>query len=374
MTVSTDVLIIGAGIAGVSLAHELAASMKVAVVEAEPRAGYHASGRSAALFSEIYGSPEVRALTRESRPFYETPPPGFPAQLLTPRGVLYVATEAMRDDLDRLGADGDVKASTRALNAAEAYARVPILQGVVAALYEPAATDIDTGALHQSYLRSARVQGAEVRLDARVERISRAGRRWSVDTGGGRIEADILVNAAGAWADGLAELAGLPPVGLSPMRRTALVIEPPDRVDPRAWPLTITADESIYFKPDAGRLLVSPADETPSAPCDAAPEVEDVALAAFRFEALTGREVRRVVSKWAGLRTFSRDRNPVVGFDPLAEGFFWLAGQGGYGFQTAPAIARLAARLIGGKEAGPLAPAVSPSRFRLAQAAASINR
>jgi D-arginine dehydrogenase len=270
----------------------------------------------------------------------------------------------MRAYLERLAADEDVAVAARPLDAAEAHARVPILREVVSALFEPLAADIDTSALHQAYLREAKLQGAQMVLDARAESISRRGGRWCVQTSAGTIEADVLVNAAGAWAEGIAELAGLPPIGLAPLRRTAIVVDPPAKMDTRAWPMVITADESLYFKPDAGRLLISPADETPSAPCDAQPELEDVAVAAFRFAALTGFEVRRIHSRWAGLRTFSRDRNPVIGFDPLAEGFFWLAAQGGYGFQTAPALAAIAARLIRGEEAWPMAARLLVNRFR----------
>jgi D-arginine dehydrogenase len=194
---------------------------------------------------------------------------------------------------------------------------------------------------------------------------------WRLETTAGPAEAPMVIDAAGAWADDVAGLAGLSPVGLAPLRRTAITIAAPDGFDPRPWPMVIAADESVYFKPDAGRILVSPADETPSDPCDAQAEEEDVALAAWRFEEMTGRAVRRIESRWAGLRTFAPDRTPVVGPDPEAEGFFWLAGQGGYGFQTAPALARLTAALVLGEVlpadlAGieGLAAAVNPGRFR----------
>lgn len=370
---TADVIIIGAGVAGAGLAHELAGDLQVLVLEAESQPGYHATGRSAALFSEIYGNGLVRALTRASRVFYEVPPEGFPDALLTPRGCLFVASADTLPQLDDLAADADVAAATRRLAGAEARERVPILKpdAAVAALFEPASRDVDVNGLHQGYLRAAARAGVTVLGDAPAQAIVRTAAGWRVETPRGAFGAAWLVNAAGAWADVVARLAGVQAVGLTPMRRTAITIDAPPELETRGWPMVIAADESFYFKPDAGVLLVSPADETPTDPCDAQPEEEDVALAAWRFEEATGVEVRRIRSKWAGLRTFAPDRSPVVGEDPDAPGFLWLAGQGGYGFQTAPALSRLAAGLIrqGGvpsdlAAAGVTAAELAPGRFR----------
>lgn len=343
-----DVIVIGGGIAGASIAYELAARHHVLVLEAEEQPGYHATGRSAALFSEIYGGGPVRALSRASRAFFLNPPDGFPRPLLTPRGSLFVAGEATLGQLEALYADADVSKLTRGLDGGEARRLVPILQPewTRAAVYEPGSYDIDVHGLHQGYLRGLKNRGGELRLSEPVTRLAYDRSRWIVSTRAGSFEAPLVVNAAGAWADEVAELAGVKPAGLSPCRRTAAIIEAPNLPGAEAWPLTIAADESFYFKPDAGRLLVSPADETPVAPCDAQPDEYDVALAAYRFEQATGLEVKRVISRWAGLRTFSKDRIPIIGRDPAVPAFFWLVGQGGYGIQTAPAAAILSAALI----------------------------
>jgi D-arginine dehydrogenase len=370
---TADVIVIGGGIAGASAAYELGRSARVLLLEAESQPGFHATGRSAALFTETYGNAVVRALTRASRAFYEEPPAEFPADLLTPRGTLHVATDAERAELAALLADPDVRAATKTVSTDEALRLVPILKpdSAVEALFEPGAMDVDTAALHQACLRGARARAAEIVTDARVTALERRYGLWRLETTAGPAEAPMVIDAAGAWADEVARLAGLPPAGLAPLRRTAITIAAPDGLDPRPWPMVIAADESVYFKPDAGRILVSPADETPSEACDVQPEEEDVAMAAWRFEEMTGRPVRRIESRWAGLRTFAPDRTPVVGPDPDGAGFFWLAGQGGYGFQTAPALARLTAALALG-EALPLdlaaisglTGAVQPGRFR----------
>jgi len=210
---------------------------------------------------------------------------------------------------------------------------------------EPGSADIDVAALHQGYLRQARAAGALTVMDSEVTSIERSGGRWVVDTTQGRHAGNVVVNAAGAWGDEVARLAGARPVGLRPLRRTAMLIDPPRGLDCAGWPAAIALDESFYFKPDAGRLLLSPADEEPSPPCDAQPEELEIAIAVDRFENASGARVEKVWHRWAGLRVFSADRTPVVGFDPVAEGFFWLVGQGGYGIQTAEALGRLSAAL-----------------------------
>lgn len=374
---SVDCLVIGAGIAGASIAANLAPHLSVAVVEAEAHAGYHTTGRSAALYSAIYGNAPVRALTRASRAFFDRPPAGFTeVPLLRPRDTLYLIGAGQQAIADRFAADEDVRAQTRRLDAEEVVRRLPILRRdrVEGALLEAGSADIDVDALHQGFLRQARAGGVRLHLGAPLRELVRDGKGWLAHAEGFSLRAPLVVNAAGAWADAVAQLAGVAPLPLQPLRRTAALIDVPEGIDAKAaadWPAVIVIDESHYFKPDAGLLLISPADETPSPPCDAQPEELDVAIAVDRFETLSGRRVPRVRHQWAGLRVFSPDRTPVVGFDPTAPGFFWCAGQGGYGIQTAPALGRAAAALALGRElpediaaAGVSAHDLSPQRFR----------
>jgi len=340
-----DILVIGAGIAGASAADALAASARVIVLEQEERAGLHSTGRSAALFSETYGNEVIRALSRASRAFLADPPEGFcETALIRPRGSLYVAAE---DQLDRLSALEISAGTFERLSGAEARVRVPILrpEASAAALYEPGAMDIDVDALHQGFLRRLRKRGGQLVADAPVAGLSREAADWVATTPKGEFRAPIVINAAGAWADRVATIAGLSPLGLQPKRRTAALIDGPD-LDFAGWPMVIDVAETVYFKPDAGRLLISPADETDTEPCDAQPDDLDIAIAADRIERMTTLGIRRIAHRWAGLRTFAPDRTPVCGYDPRAEGFFWLAGQGGYGIQTSVALAALAARLV----------------------------
>jgi D-arginine dehydrogenase len=343
-----DFIVAGAGIAGVSIAAHLAPRARVAILEREEHPGYHTTGRSAALFSAIYGNAVVRALTRASRAFLFDPPAGFaPTPLVRPRMTMYFARPDQLDALARFRADADIRAATQALSAAEAHARVPAFRAgyLGGAALEEDSADIDVHALHQGFLRQARAHGAQLRCAAPVDIPRRADGRWRIEAAGGAILAPVLVDAAGAWGDELARRAGAPPLGLQPLRRTALTIPAPPGLACASWPAAIDIDEQFYFKPDAGALLLSPADETPSLPCDAQPEELDVAVAVDRFEQATGLQVQRVAHRWAGLRTFAPDRTPVVGFDRSVDGFFWLVGQGGYGIQTAAALGRLAAAL-----------------------------
>ncbi|MEW6599023.1 MAG: FAD-binding oxidoreductase [Pseudomonadota bacterium] len=353
--ISADVAVIGGGVAGAGVSYFLAEGRRVVLLEAEAHCGYHTSGRSAALFSEIYGGAPAQALTRASRAFYEVPPEGFTRPLLKPRGVLYPATDATRGELDAKLADPGFAAVTRRVTGDEARAMVPILrpEAAVEALFEPDACDIDTDALLQGFIRSAKARGAQVVTDARVSSLQRKDGLWRLATAAAEVEAPVVVNAAGAWADEIARLAGLAPVGLQPYRRTAMTVAAPLDTGLATWPMVVAADDHFYFRPEAGRLLICRAEETPSAPCDAAPEELDVAIAVNDFEAATGLKVERVLSKWAGLRTFAPDRAPVVGYDPAAEGFFWLAGQGGFGMQTAPALSQVAAHLVMGEALPP---------------------
>jgi len=261
--------------------------------------------------------------------------------------VLYIAAADELAAVEEFRAAPDVARDTHELSTQQALDLVPVLrtQRAVHCLYEPDAMDVEAAGLHQSYLRGLRQRGGRVVTNCAIGSIERASGQWSVRTGDETFAAPILINAAGAWADEVATLAGVRTIGLEPKRRTALLIQPPAALTVDRWPMVIDIGESFYFKPDAGKLLLSPADETPSAPCDAQPEDLDVAIAVDRLENATTLSVQRVTHRWAGLRSFVADRSPVAGFAPDSEGFFWLAGQGGYGFQTAPALARVAAAL-----------------------------
>jgi D-arginine dehydrogenase len=351
-TKNVDCIVIGAGIAGSSVAASLAAHASVAVLEAEPHAGYHATGRSAALYSALYGNATIRALTRASLGYFLTPSQGMVKQaLLRERHTLFLVGAGQEGRVDGFMADADVRERVSALTADEVIGRVPLLQRdrVAGALLDTTSADIDVDLLHQGFLRRARAAGAAVQLDTRLLGLEREGAGWRAHTAAGSYRAGLVVNAAGAWADEVAAMAGIAAVPLQPLRRTAVLIDLPEGVDATLWPAVVAIDESQYFKPDAGLLLISAADETPSPPCDAQPEELDVAIAVDRFETLTGRPVRRVRHRWAGLRVFSPDRSPVVGFEPSAPGFFWCAGQGGYGIQTSPALGRVAAALALGQ-------------------------
>ncbi len=369
-----DVAVIGAGIAGAAVAANLAASKSVVVIERESHPGYHATGRSAALFSEVYGNDVVRKLSIAGRPFLADPPNGFSTSpILTPRGAMHVGTSADLEVLDRLYESAHrLVPSVRRLDSREVRERVPVLrtESVAGGVIEPDAMDIDTNELLQAYLRQIRQRGGRILVDAEVLGLTRGGAGWILETRAGKVEAGIVVNAGGAWADDIARMAGARPVGLIPKRRTVFVFTPPSDIDVRTWPLVIGARENFYFKPDAGNLLVSPADETPSRPMDAQAEELDVAIAADRLMSATSLEVRHIQHRWAGLRTFTADKTPVSGFDPEIEGFLWHAGQGGYGFQTAPGMGSYTAALAMGKpipanlqDLGLTDQALSPARF-----------
>ncbi|MGM9484554.1 NAD(P)/FAD-dependent oxidoreductase [Roseateles sp. NT4] len=373
-TKNVDCIVIGAGIAGASVAASLAGGASVAVLEAEPHAGYHSTGRSAALYSALYGNATIRALTRASLPYFLTPSQGMVKDaLLRERHTLFLVGTGQLDLVAGFTADADVRERTTTLSADEVLARVPVLQRdqVAGALLDTTSADIDVDLLHQGFLRTARAAGAELQLGTRLQGLEREGSNWLAHTASGTFRAGVVINAAGAWADDVAALAGVAPVPLQPLRRTAVLIDLPEGIDATLWPAVVAIDESQYFKPDAGLLLISAADETPSLPCDAQPEELDVAIAVDRFETLTGQPVRRVRHRWAGLRVFSPDRSPVVGFDASVPGFFWCAGQGGYGIQTSPALGRAAAALAVGRalpqdlaDMGVTAEQLSPRRFR----------
>jgi len=346
-----EVIIIGAGIAGASAGYFLAGSHHVILLEREDQPGYHATGRSAALFTETYGNATIRALTTGARPFFETPPEGFAqGPLLAPRGLLFAGRKDQQDTLDRHFAEvSRLTHSTRRISSAECLESCPLLRPdyVAGGLLEPDCMDIDVAALHHGYLSGVRAKGGQVVTGADVRSLQADARYgWIAETPHGAFGAPVVVNAAGAWADELAALAGIRPARLVPKRRTVVLVDPPEDLDPSNWPMVVDADEEFYFKPDAGRLLLSPADETPCPPCDAQPEEIDIAIAVERVEKAAILETRRVAQKWAGLRTFAADKTMVAGFEPDAKGFFWLAGQGGYGIQTSPSMGRIVAALI----------------------------
>jgi D-arginine dehydrogenase len=348
-----DVAIVGAGIAGASLAYRLAGRRSVLLLEREAQPGYHATGRSAAMFMESYGPPGVRALTRASRAFYEHPPAGFAdGPLLAPRGVLYLATQGQQALLQSLHDElvgGGTPIDT--LSADETLARMPCLRPEVVhgALFERDAQDIDVNALHQGFLRGARAAGATLRVGAELVGAARDGDWWTLRLADGdTLRARHVVDAAGAWADEVASLCGVEPVGLVPHRRSAFTFKAPDGVDVSAWPGVVGVDESYYFKPDAGQLLGSPANADPTVPHDVVPEELDIARGIHQIEAVTTFTIRRPTSTWAGLRSFVPDGELVIGWDGGRDGFFWLAAQGGYGIQSAAGASALAAALICG--------------------------
>ncbi|MDU9412557.1 FAD-binding oxidoreductase [Pseudomonas sp. zfem005] len=345
-----DFIIIGAGIAGASTGYWLSRQGKVAVLEREEHAGYHSTGRSAALYTVAYGTPQVRALTGASRAFFDNPPEGFSEHpILTPRGEMVVDFSDDPDELRRqFDSARESVAEVQLLDADQACALVPVLrrEKVFGAMLDPSAADIDTDALHQGYLRGIRRNGGTVHTGHDVQAIAREGDLWRVTTGQGEFSAPVLVNAAGAWCDGLAALAGVRPLGLQPKRRAAFIFAAPEGVDSHAWPALVSLDESFYFKPDAGMLLGSPANADPVDAHDVQPEELDIAMGIHQIEEHTHMSIRRPARTWAGLRSFFADGDLVAGYDDQAPGFFWVAGQGGYGIQTSAAMGEASASLI----------------------------
>ena len=349
-TATADFIVIGAGIAGASVAWRLSPFGRVVLLEAEHRPGYHSTGRSAAMFDRSCGNGAVFALTAASREFLVDPSAlGVDASLLSPRGALYVARPDQHEQLERHFASMRAHAPEACLCDGEfARSKAPILRegSFDRCIWDPTSCDIDVARLHDALLVQVRRQGAVFARNAPVDRIERTGDDWRVHTAGTAYEASVVINAAGAWADEIARLVGLAPLGLQPRRRSIAVVQLPDSADPRGWPLTVDIDEQWYFKGEAGRLLVSPADATEVAPCDASVDDQVLAEGIARFEAATMVEVRRVTSSWAGLRSFFRDGSPTLGPDPRAPGFHWYAGLGGYGIQTAPACSAFVADTV----------------------------
>jgi len=362
------IVVIGGGIAGLSLAAALRDWAEVTVLEREPHLGYHASGRSAALFTETYGNRLVRALTLASRQAIVEG--GFIAHR---RGALHVGWKGDGAAIDKLADELQALVpSVRRLSSAELHALVPAIaaEATCGGAYEPDAVDIDTGKMLAACASALKAGGGTIRTSEEVRAISQDGGGLRVETSAGVYPADIVVNAAGAWVDVVAGLAGLSGLGFQPKRRTAFLFDPPAGTDIASWPLVVDLHEQFYFKPDAGRLIGSLADETDSEPCDAWPEDIAVAIAVDRIEQATTMRIGRPSTPWAGLRTFAPDRTPVAGFDPRLPGFFWLGGQGGYGFQVSLTLARLSAALMRGEPLpedvtalGVTAAALAPYRF-----------
>ena len=349
-----DFLIIGAGIAGASVGYRLAREHSVIVLEREAHPGYHTTGRSVAVYTEAYGPRVIRALAIAGGPFLESPPDGFTeVPLCHLHGLMFIAREDQTKALHTaLEAVQELSSTIHEISVDEAVARVPVLRRdyLAAAFLDPNTLALDVDAIHQGYQRGLKAAGGEIVTDAEALELTRAGGEWRIETPVGTFAAPVVINAAGAWADVVAERAGARPVGLVPKRRTVIAFAPPADVETAHWPVTFDTDEEFYFKADAGTILGSPADETPVPPQDVQPEELDVAITVDRIERATTMRVGRIIRQWAGLRSFVDDGVPVAGFAPDREGFFWLAGQGGYGIETSPALSRSAAALATGRD------------------------
>lgn len=349
-----QIVIIGAGMAGAAAGYALArargSANGIVLLERESQPGYHSTGRSAALYEPTLGTPTVRAFNIASASFLRSPPAGFAdGALLSRRGELTIANDGQRATLEEmLALDGLGGHAIREISSAEALAKLPILRPELVrfACYEPDVMDMDVNAMHQGFLRGFTGNGGRLVSNAGIARIERTGSTWRVTVGGETIEADAVVNAAGAWADEIAALAGVRMLGLQPKRRTAAILPAPEGYDIHGWPVFGVAGEHGYFKPEAGKLLASPGDATPVEPQDVQPEELDIAILVDWYETKTNQTVRRVERRWAGLRTFAPDNSPVLGEDPDQPGFWWLAGQGGYGIMMAESLGRGLAGLM----------------------------
>ncbi len=343
--IETDVVVIGAGIAGASVAAILSETKHVTILDMESRAGYHTTGRSAALFTENYGTETIKALTRASRQFFEDPPAGFcDFPLLTPRGVIYLARPDQRTALTDFKT---LNPFVEEVSEDDLRSRIPFLKQhqSFAGLLEKGASDIDVNALHTGYLRQAKNNGADLLCNQAVASLKFNDGVWEIMTNRGQFYATVVINAAGAWADQIAQMAGVAPIALQPMKRTAAIVQF-DKPIPRDMCFLNDIDENWYCKPEGSNLFLSPEDEQPSQPCDAWADDFDVANVIEKISGVLDIEPVKVESSWAGLRSFAPDREFVVGYADNAPGFFWLAGQGGYGIQTAPAVAQIAASLV----------------------------
>lgn len=369
----TDFVVIGGGIAGVSAAAFLSEHGSVELFEMEPSLAYHTSGRSAAMLVENYGSEGARPLVKAARPFLEKPPTGsVDGPLLSDRAVIWVARAGDTEVLEQRATDArSLGAGCELFEPDDVLEHVPAMDSdwLAGGLYEPSGADIDVAALHQAFVRIARGNGAQIHTGSPVRSLDPAGDCWRVAGGEHEVQAGAIVNAAGAWGDRIAAIAGVDPIGLQPMRRTAFMV--PGSEESSSWPMVVEANEQFYFRPDGVQFLCSLAEETPSEPMDARPRMEDVALAVERINEATTFGIRTVNSEWAGLRTFAPDRDLVIGEDPTAPGFFWLVGQGGIGIQTSPAYGALLASMAVGSplpdgfaDVGVDPERTSPARFR----------
>ena len=369
-----DFVVVGGGIAGASVGYELAARGSVILLEREATAGYHTTGRSAAVFTEVYEQGPVRALTRAGRSFFEDPPDGFVDYPLfsSHLPLLFVARDDQMDSIAELQASAETPDEVELLEGEALRSVCPVLREdrLAAGLLEPLSMEIDVHELHQAFLRGLRRRQGRVLTGTGVDGLEHDGSTWTVTAGPVTVTTPVVVNASGAWCDDVAELAGVAPIGLVPMRRTAFAFDPEGH-DLAGWPMVIDIDEDFYFKPEKAQLMGSLADETPMSPHDVRPDEIDVALAIERIAEATTFEIRHVRRTWAGLRTFSSDRLPVVGFDQDHPGFFWLGGQGGFGIMTSPALSRAATGLICEgvippdlADAGVAAADLDPGRFR----------
>ena len=364
-----DFLVIGGGIAGASAAYELAVHGSVLLLEAESTTGYHATGRSAALFTRNYGSTIVRQVNAASADFFRSPPNGFcETPLLTPRGSLTVAAPDHDGALADLLAMSEPGEEVCRIDPKDACEMVPFLRQdrVGHAVFEANVTDIDVANLHLSYLKGAKARGAVIMTKQQVAALSRHANVWKVQTAKDSYSAAKIINAAGAWADQIGDMAGAGRIGLIPKRRTAIIIKAPEGIQCGALPAVDFAGSGAYMKPDAGKLMASPGDATPTEPHDAWPDDMDIAVFADWIERETTIKVAKIEHSWAGLRSFVADEAPVAGFDTKVEDFFWLAGQGGFGIMMAPALAALTADLcaqVPGADTKHFAWALSPERL-----------
>lgn len=348
----TDYVIIGAGIAGASIAYWLSPHARVTLIERESQPGYHSTGRSAALYMKSYGPPQVRALTCASRRFFDSPPAGFADHpLLSARGALIFAATNQATQLDRHEKIVRLVSNEfKRLDAEQTCRLVPVLRrkDIAGSVYEADAADIDVHALLHGFLRGMRACGGSVVCDAEVQGLQRGPQGWEVRTTQGSFHAPTVINAAGAWADQIGRLAGVDPIGLVPKRRSAFTFAPPQGMDISSWPMFMQVDESFYVKPDAGLLLGSPANADPVVPHDVQADEMDIAIAIDHIQNITNMKIRRPAHVWAGLRSFVEDGEFVAGFDSGAPGFFWAAAQGGYGIQSAPAAGEAYAAMLRG--------------------------
>ena len=350
-----DFIIIGSGMAGMSAAYRLSKHGKVIVLEKEGLLGYHTTGRSAAFFTENYGNQIIRSITKASRYFLENPPACFKEHELMTKygGSLFISNNRQSKFIDKeLEYAKSLSANVFEISKKEARKMVPVIKEdyIDRALHEPDSKAMDVDLIHQGFFRGLKENNGEIFFNSEVNKIKKINNEWKIYTKNAELSSPIIINAAGAWCDEIAILAGCNPLNLSPKRRTVIIFESSENISSSDWPVVIDIEDKFYFKSEAGKILASPADETDSLPCDAQPEEIDIALTVDRIENATNFKIKKIDHKWAGLRSFFPDRTPIVGEDPLESNFYWLAGQGGYGIQTAPGISKIIECLITGKK------------------------